>query len=398
MTTAALLLATLSAAAPAAAQPTAPPPASSAPPPAPPADGAPAIAPGARVVTAQAPVVGGNAAGARERALEDAIRQAVTLTLADIVDAQTRAAQAKTIKAIEAKARSFVPRYRTLEEGEVAGMYNIRLEVEVDDIALRRRLERPSGPPPPPTTPSRPGGPSLLLVPADAGEATASFSAQFRKALAAGGVTVQPAAGVEASVPAAAAAAQRAGMDQAVLIAVDMTPEGPVRGTGRSSWSCRAVARVVAAGSGSAPVERTATTRVFVEGNKPADSACFTPLIGELGTRITGAVTAIPSGSAGDLRPVTLDADVVEPAAVPALLKSLRGLGAVSSAELQRVAAGRAEIRIRTRAATPALAAALSRTASSMITLSDVATNGDVIRLRARLRPPAATGVAGAAQ
>jgi len=85
---------------------------------------------------AQAPVVGGNAAGARERALEDAIRQAVTLTLADIVDPQTRAAQAKTIKAIEAKARSFVPRYRTLEEGEVAGMYNIRLEVEVDDIAL----------------------------------------------------------------------------------------------------------------------------------------------------------------------------------------------------------------------------------------------------------------------
>ncbi len=298
MTTAALLLATLSAAAPAAV----PPGASPAPPaaqPAPPADGAPATAPGARVVTAQAPVVGGNAASARERALDDAIRQAVTLTLADIVDPQTRAAQAKTIKAIEAKARSFVPRYRTLEEGEVAGMYNIRLEVEVDEIALRRRLERSSAPPPTPATPARPGGPSLLIVPADPGEATASFSAQFRKALASGGVTVQPAAGVETSVPAAAAAAQRAGMDQAVLIAVDMTSEGPVRGTGRSSWSCRAVARVVAAGSGGAPAERTATTRVFVEANKPADSACFTPLIGELGARITGAVTTYPLGVGG---------------------------------------------------------------------------------------------------
>jgi hypothetical protein len=391
MTAAAFLLATLSAAAPTAAQPGAPPAAT-----APPADGAPATAPGARVVTAQAPVVGGNAAGARERALEDAIRQAVTLALADIVDPQTRAAQAKTIKAIEAKARSFVPRYRTLEEGEVAGVYNIRLEVEVDDIALRRRLERSSAPPPPATS-ARPGGPSLLLVAADPGDTTATFSAQFRKALASGGATVQPAVGVEPSVPAAAAAAQRAGMDQAVLIAVDMTPEGPVRGTGRSSWSCRAVARVVAAGSGSAPAERTATTRVFVEGNRPADSACFTPLIAELAARITGAVTTIPSGPAGDLRPVTLDADVVEPAAVPALLKSLRGLGAVSSAELQRVAAGRAEIRIRTRAGTPALAAALSRTASSMITLSDVATSGDVIRLRARLRPAAATGVGSAA-
>src|SRR4029077_14926607 len=102
------------------------------------------------------------------------------------------------------------------------------------------------------------------------------------------------------------------------------------------------------AGAGSARLGRPPTARVFAEGNKPADSACFTPLVGELGTRITGAVTTIPSGAAGDLRPVPLDADVLGPAAVPALLKSLRGLGAVSSAELQRVAAGRAEIRIRT--------------------------------------------------
>jgi hypothetical protein len=399
---AALLLATFSAAAPGApgavpAAPAAPPVPS--PPAPPPADGTTATIPGARVVTAQAPVVGGNAAGARERALEDAIRQAVTLALADVVDPQTRAAQAKTIKAIEAKARSFVPRYRTLEEAEVGGMYSVRLEVEVDEIALRRRLERSSAPPPTTTAPpARPGGPSLLLVPADPGEATSTFNLQFRKALAASGTTTQPAAGVETSVAGAAAAAQRAGMDQAVLIAIEMTPEGPVRGTGRTAWSCRANAHVVAAGSGSGAAERTASARVFVEGNKPADSACFTPLIAELGARITGAVTALPSGAAGDLRPVTLDADVVEPAAVPALLKSLRGLGAVSSAELQRVAAGRAEIRVRTRAATPALATALSRTASSMITLSDVATNGDVIRLRARLRPAATTGAGGAAQ
>ena len=381
MIPAALLLATLSAA------PAPPPP----PPPPPPADVTTPTAPGARIVAAQAPVVGGNAAGARERALEDAIRQAVTQALADIVDAQTRASQAKNIKAIEAKARSFVPRYRTLEEGEVAGMYNVRLEVEVDEIALRRRLERSAAPPATPPPPARTGGPSLLLIPADPGEATAAFTAQFRKALASSGVTVQPAAGVETSVAGAAAAAQRAGMDQAVLLAVEMASEGSVRGTGRSAWSCRAVARVAAAGSGGSAAERTATARVFVEGGKAPDGTCFTPLIADLGTRLTGVVTAASAGSAGDLRPVTVDADVVEPAAVPALLKSLRGLGAVSSAELQRVAAGRAEIRVRTRAATPALATALSRTASSMITLADVATNGDVIRLRARLRPPATT-------
>ena len=39
-----------------------------------------------RMVTGQAPVVGGNAAGARERALDDAIRQAVDQALAELVD------------------------------------------------------------------------------------------------------------------------------------------------------------------------------------------------------------------------------------------------------------------------------------------------------------------------
>ena len=99
-----------------------------------------------RIVTGQAPVVGGNAAGARERALDDAIKQAVNQALAAIVDPQTRAAQAKTLKAIEAKARSFVPRYRTLEEGEANGVYTVRLEAEVDEAALRRRIERGAPP------------------------------------------------------------------------------------------------------------------------------------------------------------------------------------------------------------------------------------------------------------
>ena len=94
--------------------------------------------------------MGGNAAGARERALDDAIRQAVDLAIADMLDPPTRAAQAKAIRAIEAKARSFVPRYRTLEEGEANGVYTIRLEAEVDEVALRRKIERGTAPATPP--------------------------------------------------------------------------------------------------------------------------------------------------------------------------------------------------------------------------------------------------------
>ena len=77
-----------------------------------------------------------------------------------MLDAPTRAAQAKALKAIEAKARSFVPRYRTLEEGEANGVYTIRLEAEVDEIALRRKIERGASPStPPPVTPAKMGVP-----------------------------------------------------------------------------------------------------------------------------------------------------------------------------------------------------------------------------------------------
>jgi len=100
--------------------------------------------PGGRIVSGQAPVVGGNAAGARERALDDAIKQAVNQALATLVDPQTRAAQAKALKAIEAKARSFVPRYRTLEDGEANGVYTIRIEAEVEGIGiLHSKVVRP---------------------------------------------------------------------------------------------------------------------------------------------------------------------------------------------------------------------------------------------------------------
>ena len=130
---------------------------------------------GGRAVRHRPGARGGRQRGGRaERALDDAIKQAVNQTLATLVDAQTRAAQAKTLKAIEAKARSFVPRYRTLEEGEANGVYTIRLEAEVDETALRRRIERGTTTAPPPTTaPAKARAPGMLVAAGDKGEGTA---------------------------------------------------------------------------------------------------------------------------------------------------------------------------------------------------------------------------------
>ena len=162
-----------------------------------------------------------------------------------------------------------------------------------------------------------------------------------------------------------------------------------MRGTGRVAVSCRANVRLVAAPAGSTIAERAATARVFVEADKAADGAaqCRTQLGADLAGRLAGVLpSSAGAGAAGDLRAVTVDADVVEPAAIPELVKSLRGIGAVSAAEVTRVAAGRAEIKVRTRAAPAAVAAALSRVAGSVITLSDVQTSGDTIRVRVRVR------------
>ena len=90
-----------------------------------------------------------------------------------------------------------------------------------------------------------------------------------------------------------------------------------------------------------------------------------------------------------DLPVLTIDADVVEPAAVSALLKSVRSVGAVSAADLVRVGGGHAEIRARTRSGSAPLAAALSRDADAMISLSDVQASGAVIK---SARPSARAG------
>ena len=349
--------------------------------------------PGGRFVIGQAPVVGGNAAGARERALDDAIKQAVNQTLAAILDPQARAAQAKALKAIEAKARSFVPRYRTLEEGEANGVYTIRLEAGVDETALRRRIERGTSPGLPAVTPAKAGAPGMLVAAADKGEGSAAFVASLVTALSAASVRARAGEPGETSAAAAAQAASRASLEQAALVTSDIVPEGMVRGTGRVAVSCRANVRLVAAPAGSTVADRAATARVFVDADKSADGAgqCRAQLGADLAGRLAGATApgAGGGGPTGDLRVVTVDADVVEPAAIPELIKSLRAIGAVSAAELTRVFTGRAEIRVRTRAAPSALSAALSRSAGAMITLSDVQISGETIRVRARLREAA---------
>jgi hypothetical protein len=337
----------------------------------------PPSAPGVRVIAAQSPIIGGNGAGARERALEDAFRQAVDQSLAEMLDAATRAGQARAIKAVEARARTYVRRYRALEEGEVNGAYAVRLEVEVDEASLRRATESwgaAAG------TPSAAAvAPGFLLVPNGAQNDAA---AALQAALVAAGARAQLADPTVKEVAEAQRAATRATLPQVAFVTAQISVEGPVRGTGDVSATCRVAARVVSAPSGLALGEPDASPRGFGADDTAARAECLRRAAGDVAARlVAGAAGSAPGG---DLRALTVEADVVEPGAVVALLKDVRAVGAVSSAELRRLVPGRIEIRARTRATAAAIAPALSR--DTALALSNVEVAGDVIRLRARLR------------
>jgi hypothetical protein len=341
-------------------------------PPRPPGVADPAVDPNTRITTGQAPVVGGNAAGARERALEDAIRQAVDLAINElVVDPQARAAQGKTIRAIEAKAHSFIGSYRTLEEGEANGVYTMRVQVEVDRSGIQNKIDR-GGAPPLPSPPPRAIAPAVVVLPAD--RTPPAFVANMVAALTSAGLRAR-AGDPFAKMPPSTIAA---------TVTAETVDEGALRGTGRVSVACRATARF----TGLSLPDRTAAARAFAQAVEAGRTDCLGRLASGLAAEMAAALTAAAAPSA-DLPLLTIDADVVEPGAVPALLKSVRSVGAVSAADLVRVGGGHAEIRARTRSGPALLAAALSRDADAMISLSDVQASGAVIKLRARLRAPA---------
>ena len=187
----------------------------------------------------QAAIVGGNAAGARERALDEAIRQAVDQSLAELLDAPTRAAQARAIKTLEARARTFVPRYRTSTKDEADGVYTIRLEVEVDErrSATRRSLDgagRAARRRPPRFGGDDGGGEwsGRRGRGADAGAGVDGIRAQLGDPSLSDPTRAVQAAG-------------RSALPLVAFVSATVVDEGIVRGAGQSAVSCRMARKVV---------------------------------------------------------------------------------------------------------------------------------------------------------
>jgi hypothetical protein len=330
---------------------------------------------GGRVGAAEVTIVGGNVASARERALTDAFKQAVDQALTTVIP-EARAAQPKTVVQVLGRARSYIRRYRTVEEGERGrGLYGVRIEADVDEAALLRAFDRPA----PVAVASGPTDVSYLVVgagdPEAAAAATRAFTAAGARAQPAGPNLTEPNKAVEA--------AARAGIASVAFVSGNATSEGKVRGPGIEAATCSISVRVLASGSGLAVAEERETTRSFGDRSEGARASCFQRAAAAAIPRV---VPAAGARSAPDVRTIVLDADVVEAGAVPALVKQLRGLGSVSTTEVRRIAAGRVEIWVRSRLSATALMAAVGRDSNAPLVFTGIQVTGDLVRAQARLR------------
>ena len=342
------------------------------------AGGAPAPGPAlaGKLGEAKIAIVAGNVASARERALAEAFKRAVDTAIADLAP-DVRTTQAKTVLQVLGRARTFVRRYRTLEEGELSpGSYTVRLDAEIDEPALRRAFDRPAPIAPGPTAAS-----GYLIVGSGNPEAALAIS----KAMGSGGAKIRLGTPSDAETPARAIeSAAKAQLAAVAFVTASAQSEGRVRGPGVESVSCSIALRIVAVGSGLPQADESESGRSFAEREDLARRDCFA----RTSTAVVARTVLVSSEgrSTADLRTVLLDADVSEPGAVIAILKQLRGLGSVSSVDVRRIAVSHAELRVRSRLPGSALIAVLVRDSVGIEWLAPEVT-GDLIRARVRLKP-----------
>jgi hypothetical protein len=292
-----------------------------------------------------------------------------------------RTAQPKVVIQVLGRARSFIRRYRTLEEGElVHGSYAVKIDAEVDDGALRRAFDRAL--PGPMAIAGSALSVSYLIVGAGLPEAVDVVS----RKLTATGARVLRASAADAEVPARLLeSAARAQLGAVAFVSATTTAEGRVRGLGLESVACSLSLRVVLAGTGLPQSDESEVSRSFALQESLARGDCIERAAAAVVGR--SAPAANETRDAPDMRNVIIDADVVEPAVVLAMLKQLRGLAVVSAVDVRRVVAGRAELRVRSRLPGAALVAMLARDSGVLDWLAPEAT-GDLVKARVRLSVP----------
>jgi hypothetical protein len=313
----------------------------------------------------QAPIVSGDRVRARERALDEAMRQAVEQATATLLDPDGLIARTSELRLrIYPKARSYVTNYRVLEEGEAVGSaaptFQIHISAQVATARLARDLA--SGGSVPPTVPSVPGGKLRAVICTSGPQATALGGAgerSVRELLGARGVEIAAPPPVCAE-DAAAQAARAAGAQGAVVAAVEVTPAGPIRGSDRFGAHARAHlklvepdGRVSADGEGERDAYEASADKAAQAAARDAADDAARALQSALAARWPSG--APQNGVRVRVTNVSRWADYV------AIARALGALPGVAAVEPRRFARNQAELLVRTASSADKLADGLKR-------------------------------------
>ena len=338
--------------------------------------------PGEHVISAEAPIVNGNAVVAQQRALADGFRQAVESAFSELLKESGAEVQPLSAGLVQLKAsfanrgQRFVRSYRILEQEEANGRLRVQIDADVDTSLLRREIERARGTTAGerPAASAPPAGPSIVV----SGELPDEARTTVVEAFAAAGVqALSVAARDEASL---SATAGRKGARALWLVAAS-SGEGSVRGADRVAVRCELHARVLSAGSGAATTSFERGERGFAGDEAAARVACWQRAAGALARYLSSLQRPAPAGS----RYLTLDLDVVEPAALVALIQVVKRLGAVNAAEVRHVTTTHAEIRVFPRMSGREMEAALMRDVAGRLLVTEMKPPADRVTLQVRL-------------
>jgi hypothetical protein len=344
-----------------------------------------AAEPSDHVITSEAPIVNRNAMQAEQRALADAFRQATERAFQDLLkeagsEGQPLSPGLAQLKASLAnKGQRFIRGYRVLEKDESNGLLKLQIDAEVNTALLRREIEKARGA----STPEgAPGTATVFAAVLMGGDLPEDVRAPVAKVMGTVGVRVQISTVRDEAALVAAAAKQNA---PALWIASTWFDEGPIRGSAQVSERCELHTRLL--GSAGRPVllDRTWTDRGFATDRAAARVTCAKSAATTLSRQVADLLRPVPAAS----RYLTVDLDVIEPAALMTVVQTLKRLGAVSAVEVRRANTRQAEIRVFTRMSGREIQTGLMRDLAGRITLTEVKPPTDRLTLQARLRQAA---------
>jgi Flagellar assembly protein T, N-terminal domain len=328
----------------------------------------------------QAPIVAGDRVRARERALDEALRQAVEQATATVLEPSDLVARASDLKLrIYPKAKSYVANYRILDEGEQPpGTFQVHLSASVATGRLARDLSGGTANLPAAAT-RKTRAVVCATVSGDGSEATQAADKALRELVVARRVDALP--GPQPCDPAGAASVARSGTAQAALTAeVQVTPAGEIRGTTLATANAHAVVKLVEP-DGRVSASGDAERGGYASGGAQAATAATRAAVVEAARTIEPVMAQRWSTDSGPTGGVVVRVTGLSRwAEYVALTRALGALPGVAAVEPRRFVRGEVDLLVRTASAAAQLAAHLSRVPPPGLRVG-VRANGDTLEL-----------------